>query len=156
MTEKKTGNQNIAKHGESTRFGSKGGPDPSAAGKASQAKAGNPSSIRSSLRRLMAAEVDFTKPIDPSDIVKMFGKNGMKVTLAQACAIRKVQQAMGNWKAMDSLTDQVDGKQVQATVEAKTTMADLLAASFDATFLEGDIDESDEDEEGGSPDSSLA
>lgn len=136
------GNKDIALAGVNTRFGS-GGADPSAAAKKRNTEQ-NPSSIRLALQRIMATEIDITQPMTAEQIAKAFGRNGVKVSIAQAMAVRKVMQAHKEWKAMDSLIDHVDGKQVQAVVEAKVTIADILAASYDKKFLaEADDDESD-------------
>lgn len=114
------------------RFGQKDGNDPKEA-KAKQTAAGlgNQHTIRNSLKRLACAEVDITKMPTAEDMAKMFGRDGTKVTMAQLAAIKKFQQAMGNWKAMDSLIDHVDGKQVERKVEATVSLADLVNRSYE-------------------------
>ncbi len=91
------GNPKIAEYGQRTRFGQKGGPDPSLL-----AKTRNPSSIKAALRRIAA--MDF-------DDFDCFLKEPDKVTLAYATAIQKFQKALeGDVNAMQQLEDAIDGK----------------------------------------------
>ena len=122
------GNYNIAVLGADTRFGQPRGPDSAAAARKKNAEQ-HAASIRLSLRRLMEFEIDMTKPVTQDVLAAAFGRDGRCLTLAQACAVRKVYQALNNPRAMDMLIEQIDGKQVQATAEAKVTLADLVNAS---------------------------
>ncbi len=118
--------------GEKTQFGKDGGKSASEAGR----KSPGGQSVRLALRRLMLAEVDVSKPMDARQLAKIFGNKGTIITAAQACALRKYQQAMQNWKAMDSLIDSVDGKAVQPVANATVTLADLVTASYNPEVLE--------------------
>lgn len=125
------GNKDIAIIGKDTRFGSEKGPDPVEAQKAREAK-GNPGEIRGALKRLACAEIDITRTPTAEDMARIFSKNGgTKITMAQMAAIMKFQQGLKNWKAMDSLIDHVDGKQIERKVEATVTLADLVTRSYE-------------------------
>ncbi len=122
-------NPNIVEHGKSTRFGADGGANPSDA-----ASFGNHrrAQVRSSLRRLMGHVTGTASP-SASDLAKGFGKGRRldNLTVAEVMALHKVQQAMKNPKAMDTLIDHVDGKQVEKKLEAKVTLADIINGNFE-------------------------
>lgn len=110
-------------------FGTEGAADPSAAA-TKRNKEQNPSSIRMNLRRLAAAEFDITSPLTKEEIAKKFGRKGTEINGAQVLALKKFEMALkGNTAIMQQVTDDIDGKQVQATVEARTSLADLVNAS---------------------------
>lgn len=139
------GHPEIAKLGEGTRFGAENGPDPKEAGQRAQRMHGAPHSVRIALRRLAAAEFDLEGPLTPQKLARVFGNTRGTMTGAQMAACKKFQQAMSNPKAMDSLIEHIDGKLVQKTVEAKVTLAEIIAKSYDDAYLEGEEDELDED-----------
>ncbi len=120
------GNPKIAALGASTRFGQPGGPDPGL-----MAREKNPAHVRAVLRRLAACEIDITQPVTIELLSKMLRRDGSMLTGAEMLAVRKWQQAMTNWRAMDSLIDAIDGKQVQKQVEAQATLADLINRSYE-------------------------
>ena len=127
-----TGNKDIAIIGKNTRFGSENGPDPKAAkAKQTEAGQGNQHSVRNALRRLAASDFVLGENMTPEVLVKKFGRNGVEISGAQMLAVRKFEQGMKNWKAMDSLIDAIDGKQVQKVVEAQATLADLVNHSYE-------------------------
>lgn len=120
-------NPNIVDAGKSTRFGAEGGPDPSASGYKTMTTK-NPSRVRAALQRIAAADFDISKPMNEKTIASVFGREGT-LTGAQIFAVQKAKQAMGNWKAMDSLIDAIDGKQVQKVIETKVTLEQILSRS---------------------------
>lgn len=133
------GNKDIALIGKAYQFGAEKGPDPTEAIKKRNEK-GHPGEIRVALKRLACAEIDITRTPTAEDMARIFGKGGTKVTMAQMAAIMKFQQAMKNYKAMDTLIDHVDGKQIERKVEATVTLADLVTRSYE---LEDKADEPD-------------
>lgn len=122
-------NPNIVEAGKATQFGAENGPDPVEAGKKGGHTGG---SIRASIRRLAAQDIDLTRNLTHTDIVKMFGRNQGKVSMAQALAAAKFQKALkGDVKAMAQLEDSVDGKLVEKRIEAEVTLADLVNGSYE-------------------------
>ena len=122
-----TGNKEIAVIGEKTRFGAENGPDPAEA-----AKKAKPWSVRNSVRRLAAAKI-VTKngPSIQEQIESVFGEPGV-MTVAQLVAVKKVGMALkGNLAAIESITDDVDGKLVQKEVKATVSLADLVNKSYE-------------------------
>ncbi len=127
--EVKAGNPNIAEYGKATRFGA--GNDPKEAHKRMQEEVGNTTFVRPALRRLACAEFDVDKKMDANTLTRVFAKEKASLTGAQILAIRKFQHGLANYKAMDSLIDAIDGKQIQKVAEARVSLADLVAGSFE-------------------------
>jgi hypothetical protein len=123
------GNSNIAILGMDTQFGKEHGPDPSTAARRKNQEA-HTSSVRLALRRLAGAEFDVAQSLTLEELVKKFGREGTVISGAQMLAARKFLLALkGNVSLMQQVTDDIDGKLVQASVEARTTLADLVNAS---------------------------
>lgn len=119
-----------------TRFGQEGGPDPSASAKKKN-ETQHTASVRLTLRKLGMAKIDITKPITPETVAKAMGyRSAEDLTVIDLCSMMKLQQAMKNWKAMDTLIDHIDGKQVQKVVEAQVSLADLVNKSMDKEYLD--------------------
>lgn len=129
--EAKGNNPNIVEHGKATRFGAERGADPKEANKKLMDEIGSPAFVRPALRRLACAEFDIDKKLDSNTLTRVFAKEKAALTGAQILAIRKFQQGMANYKAMDTLIDSIDGKQIQKVAEAKVSLADLVAGSFE-------------------------
>lgn len=129
-------------HLQGRRFGEAGGADPSAAA-TKRNNEQNPSLVRLSLRRLAAAEFDITKELTNEEIVRKFGREGLKITGAQMIAVRKFQAALkkADPKMMQQITDDIDGKQVQPTASTRLSLEELLALSQDKEYLAGGGDE---------------
>lgn len=138
--------QELIEAGKNTRFGSKGGADPSAAATKRNNDA-NPSQIRSAMKRLAAAEFDITQDFTPAELLKKFGRNGVVVSGAQLIAVKKFQIALkkGDVKMLQQVTDDVDGKQIERKAEAQVSYAELVAGSF---LDEPDDTESEQGEQG--------
>lgn len=115
------GNPDIVKHAEGYRYGDPGGADPS-----ESAKSGKPWSIRNAVRRICAAEFDMSPdaPTVDEQIKKLFRG---KMTGGQIAAVRKFAQAMKDFRAMENLTNDVDGKLVERN---ETTLKGDLAAEL--------------------------
>src|SRR5436190_653334 len=123
------GNAQIAALGRYTQFGKERGHDPSAAA-CKKSREAHAASVRLALRRLAIADFDISQPITLEELVTKFGREGMAISGAQMLAARKFLLALkGNVGLLQQVTDDIDGKQVQATVEARTTLADLVNAS---------------------------
>lgn len=123
------GNANITVYGASTQFGKDGGPDASAAARKKNTEQ-HAQNIRLALRRLAVADFDVSKPLTLDELVKKFGRDGTEISGAQMLAARKFLLALkGDARLLKQITDDIDGKQVQALVQAKTTLADLVNAS---------------------------
>lgn len=120
-------NKDINKYAK--KFGSDGGPDPSAA-----AAKGNRSraQIRQALRRLAAFQFDVTDNAPPlnDQMRDVFMRKGY-ITGAEMAAIRKFTQAMKDYRAMENITNDVDGKQIERVVEAKVTLSDLVNGIYE-------------------------
>lgn len=130
----KGGNPNIAKYAEGHRFGDAGGADPREA----QAKGAKPWSIRNSVRRICAAEIDITRNFSQAELVKIFGKDAETISIGQLLAARKIEMAFkGSEKMMTEVTNDVDGKLIEKKVEAKTTLEDLVNGDHDDSDQEG-------------------
>lgn len=127
-------NPNIIEAGKATQFGSAGRPD-TASCASEGAKLKN--KIRPALRRLAAFEPGQARPT-VDDLAKAFGthKNSTNLTMAEIWALQKAMQASANWKAMDSLIDAVDGKQVDKKVSASVPLADILNGKADDQQIE--------------------
>lgn len=111
------GNPNIAEHGKATRFGT-GRNSPHAA----RAKASDPWSIRRAMRLLAGMTVGELEEL---------ATNADELTAAQAVAIAKICKALnGNVRAMQQVTDDIDGKSTDSTVSTKVTLADLVTGSL--------------------------
>ncbi len=134
------GNKDIAEYGKSTRFGAEGGADPKAArAKRTENGTGNQHTVRQAVRRLACADFDITAELTPKELCKKFGREGTVVTGAMLLAAKKFQKAMqGDVKMLQQITDDIDGKQVQKTIEAKTTLADLVNRSYE---IEGKVED---------------
>lgn len=120
------------------RFGEPGGANPD------QSKTQNrPWSVRDGIRRIAAHEFDISEgaPPIPDQIKKLFKG---KMTGAQIAAATKWAQSMKNWKAMENLTVDIDGKHIEKKVEAKVGYAELVAGSLeqekDQSFVTGEDD----------------
>lgn len=143
MTDEPTkpiGNANIATLGANTRFGSAGGADPSAAASKRNTEI-NPSSVRQKLRRLAVHVPGNARPT-ATDLARAFDKRGMtELSMAEIWALQRAQQAMGNYKAMDTLIDHIEGKLVNKQVEVNVdSYADLVMAA-DKLDREGQADD---------------
>lgn len=129
--------------GTATQFGKERGPDPSAAATKKNNEQ-HAQSIRVALRRLATADFDITKPLTLEELVTKFGRDGTVITGAQMLAARKFLMALkGDVRLLQQVTDDIDGKQVQAVAEAKITLADLVAASYDKHILNQPIEDED-------------
>jgi len=121
----------IIEAGKNTRFGSQGGPDPSAAAAKGNK---NRSSVRAASRRIAAMEVAFA--------MELAGKEKFqKLNMAEAVALAKFKAALaGDTTAMQQVTEDVDGKLVDRKVHAEVTLADLVTGSleYDDEFRKGD------------------
>lgn len=110
------------------RFGEAGGADPREA----RAKASPAWCVRGALRRIAACpELNLDRgagSLMQQIRTKVFkGKmNGGEILAAQ-----KFIQAMQNYKAMESVTNDISGKQVERVLEAKVTLADLVNGSYE-------------------------
>lgn len=115
------------------QFGKDGGNDPrEAKQKQTEAGQGNQHSIRNSLRRLMTQDIDVTKTPTAKDMAKMFGRSGTKIKMHEMMAIASVQQALKNFKAMENVINNVDGKLVEKQMTTNVTLADLVTKSYEA------------------------
>lgn len=115
------GNPEIAKLGEATRFGSEKGFDPSNAGVISGRMR---ETIRPALRRLSRAELGTNPTVEK--LCAHLGRNPDTLLGGELLAIKNFIQAMNNYKAMEKIIDNIDGKQVERKVESKVTLAQLL------------------------------
>lgn len=142
MTVDKPGNPNIVEYGKGTHFGKEGAADAQAAQAKSRVTMKENSSIRRMVKRIAAHEFDVSEGAPPiSDQIKaIFGKR--KMTGAQMFAATRAAQAMKNYKAMQNLVEDVDGKLIEKKVEATVNYADLVSGSLqlekDDTFVTGD------------------
>ena len=100
------GNPNIAQYGRATRFGAPAAPDPAEVGSRTK-----PWSIRLALRHLSAQQIDAENPavtLPPTP------------TTAQVIAAAVLEKAInGDMRAVEYLTDQVDGKLPHANINAE-------------------------------------
>lgn len=117
--------------GHDTRFGAKNGPDPRAAAEKRNAMHPNRLSVRDSIRRLAAMEVEVGKPVSQRDIARVFGREGVHITLAQSIAWRKYQKALldGDVKAMQQIEEAIDGKVPNQNINTEASLAELIAAA---------------------------
>jgi hypothetical protein len=116
----------LIENNKGTRFGTPGAAD--------QATLPKNTAIRAALRRIAAFEFDvdvLERGPKPSELMRIFTKGGRTITGAQLAAIKKYSQAFQNYKAMDTMIDQVDGKQVQTIAQAQVTLADLVNGSYE-------------------------
>ncbi len=110
------GNPNITEHSKGHRFGDEGHTDPREA----QKKASKPWSIRNGVRRIAGSEFDVGPDAPPfgDQLNQVFGGTS-RMTGAQIAAVKKFSQAMNDVKAMENLTNDIDGKLIERKVEAK-------------------------------------
>lgn len=120
-------NPNIAEYGKDTRFGAPGGPDPKAAQKKSREKLW---SVRDQLRRIAAHEFEPGAKLTPDDLAGIFKSPNGKLTGAQLLAMAKFQQGMKNFKAMENVTNDIDGKLIEKQKVATVTLAELVEGSY--------------------------
>lgn len=105
--------------------------DPRDAQKKSTQKLHENREVRVALRRIAAHEFDFSDGARPiQDQIKDDVFNRKKMTGAQMFAAVRASQAMRNWKAMEGLINDIDGKLVEKRVEATVSYADLVNASL--------------------------
>lgn len=127
-------NPNLTELTKKYGFGAEGGADPSAAAKKGVATRVANGSIRRYLKQLMHyplnPDVDIRAQVTSSKLLWYLGYDGSRPTLAALAAIQYYQHAVQNGKIMTSLIDQVDGKQIERVVEAKISLAELVAGSF--------------------------
>lgn len=125
------GNPNIVEYGVNTRFGQPGGADPSAAAR----KSNKGGSIRTAVRRIACM------PVEQLEGLLKSPKARSRLSVAELTAIYKFRAVMqGNVKAMQQVTDDVDGKLVQKQVNSDVSLEQLVTGSFD-------YDESSEDDQ---------
>lgn len=120
-------NPNPIIHLKGKTFGEEGGADPRAA------RASGPKDryeVRRALRKIARHEFELDEDAKPMDkqMKEVFG--GRKLTGAEILAATKFKQAMKNWKAMDNLTNDIDGKLIEKKVEAQVGYAELVAGSM--------------------------
>lgn len=124
-------NPNPIVHLEGKRFGEEGGGDPREAQAKSREKMKENASVRRMVRRIAEHEFDFgdgAKPI-PDQIKDVFGSRRM--TGAQVLAAARFAQGMKNYKAMQGLVEDIDGKLIEKKAEAKVGYAELVSGSLD-------------------------
>ena len=134
------GNPDIVEHGKSTQFGQPGGADPR---EARAAVVNNPSCVRQKLKRL-AVYVPGKEQATPNDLAKAFGKDKKltNLSMAEIWAVRRAQQAMGNYKAMDTMIDSISGKLVTKQVELQVdSYAELVMAADKIARAEAEADD---------------
>lgn len=126
-----------------SRFGEEGGADARAAQAKSRAKMIENNSVRRMVNRIAAHEFD-TGPDAPPIQDQIRGIFGRKMTGAQMMAAARVAQGMKNYKAMQNIVEDIDGKLIEKKVEAQVSYADLVAGSLDrereeqeATLVDG-------------------
>jgi hypothetical protein len=119
-------NPNLAQDGAATRFGQPDGPDPRGGGNRPA-----PWSIRHNLRRLMNYPLEGSALPSTDDLLRwLSGPNGQQATLAMLMAVRRYQQAMQIWQAMNALTDDVDGKQADKQITSTVPFSEIVRQSL--------------------------
>lgn len=119
-------NPNLVQDGAATRFGQAGGPDPRGDGNRPA-----PWSIRHNLRRLMNYPLAGSALPSTEDLLRwLAGPNGQQATLAMLMAVRRYQQAMQSWQAMNALTDDVDGKQADKQITSTMPFSEIVRQSL--------------------------
>lgn len=109
--------------------------------------------VRASLRRIAAHEFDFSEGAKPiQDQIKNDVFKSKKMTGAQFFAAVRASQTLKNWKAMEGMINDIDGKLVEKRVEAQVSYADLVNQSLQ---LEGDALVNGGDEEVSRTDSNV-
>jgi hypothetical protein len=136
----------VARLGGKT-FGKDGGADPKEAHAKSREKMKENFSIRQAMRRIAAHRFDTSedaKTLDKQLKQDIFPRATM--TGAQVAAIARFTQAMKNYKAMQAVVEDIDGKLIEKKVEAKVGYAELVAGSMDdgETIVDGEKDEVDD------------
>jgi hypothetical protein len=120
-------NPNLVQDGAATRFGQPGGPDPRGDGSRSA-----PWSIRQNLRRLMNYPLNGSGLPSTEDLLRwLAGPNGQQATLAMLMAVRRYQQAMQSWQAMNALIDDVDGKQADKQITSRIPFSEIVRQSME-------------------------
>lgn len=119
------GNEKIVECGEKTRFDS-------ASSRAASLKANAPWSIRSAIRRIAASRIDIAAIMAQKLPQVVLAKEvfGETPTSAQYAAAQKFLMGFKHFKAMDIVTNDVDGKLVERVIESRVTLAELVEGSY--------------------------
>lgn len=121
------GNPNIAQCAIGYRFGEPGGADPSEASK----MGARPYEIRRALKKIARTIFDVTEgaPTFEKQVRDIFGG---EMSGAELAAVRKFMQAMKDYRAMENLTNDIDGKLVERRIESRVTLAELVTGSYES------------------------
>jgi hypothetical protein len=116
------------------------GADPKEAQAKSREKMKENNSVRQAMRRIACHQFDTSedaKPLLKQIQQDIFPRRTM--TGAQLAAITRFTQALKNWKAMQNVVEDIDGKLIEKKVEAKIGYAELVAGSMDdgETVIDG-------------------
>lgn len=93
-----------------------------------------PWSIRNAVRRICAREMIKMQADEKMTIERLAELvfDGRQPSMGEMVALRRVFEALrGNPKFSQFVTEDVDGKLVQKTVEAKATLAEIVSKSYD-------------------------
>lgn len=135
------GNPLITTYSQKSRFHS--GPNAADPAEAVKKRKVNGTSVRAAERRIAGMEFDKNNPPTGATISKMLDNREGVLTGAQIVAIKRFElAAKGHPKFSQYFTEDVDGKLIQKAITAETSLADLIAGSYDK---EGDDDEQGSD-----------
>lgn len=124
------GNPRINEVNQATRFGQPRGADPVAAGRKRR------KGVRAAVRAFAEMQIDLGKVARDGEnvaaaveaaIVAYALKSKEDLTVADRIAIKKIAAAMaGNVAALENITNDIDGKQVDRVAQTTVTLADLV------------------------------
>lgn len=111
--------------------------------------------VRKALRKLAACDIglvwndekgDFEfEKLSNQKLTALMRGHKRRLSMAEMLAARMFKDALaGNIKAQQYVTDCIDGKLIQKTVEAKTTLEELLSGSFESDTQQEDEEDDDD------------
>jgi len=130
------GNPDIAKYGKNTQFGKPDGPDPVEAQKRSievqkvmRSEEAKDRTIRHTLRKLACVDlsIEDVDNIDIDFLLSMLAYNGLNNMADLVAAIKLLKALSGDNKALEDVTNDIDGKQPDSkSAGAKPSLPDLI------------------------------